>query len=343
MALAITMGVAGGALALGGYAPGAAFRALVGGAMGSSDAFLSISLVRSVPLLFTGLAVALAFRSGIWNIGAEGQLYAGAVAAVWVGLAGAGLPAAVLLPAVLVAAAAGGAAWAWLPAYLRVRRGVGEVITTLLLNFVAIHLAAWMVHGPLQEARGVFPSTDQIPAAARLPLLVEGTRLHWGFPLALGSACAIWLLFRNTVFGFRLRAGDLYAARQGSRGNAVGFSLCSFCESLRFESRFRIRRGRDDAACDSPTAFSLRRCDRASAGGDHLDAGAIYRLGLYRSAAGSRFILATDPRRHRFFELRNCARLFCRRGSISFERRLKSSGDGDLDLFFRARGFCHHQ
>jgi simple sugar transport system permease protein len=205
-AVALTVLVAGAALSLGGYDPGVAFAALMAGAFGSADALLSTTLVRAVPLLLTGLAVALAFRAGVWNIGAEGQLYAGALAAAWIGLIGEALPGWVLVPSVLLASALGGAAWAWLPAFLKLRRGVGEVITSLLLNFVAIRLVAWMVTGPLQESRGVFSQTDQIADAARLPLLVPGSRLHWGFLLALLMALGVWGFFRWTVVGFRLRA-----------------------------------------------------------------------------------------------------------------------------------------
>jgi simple sugar transport system permease protein len=205
-ALAVTVLVAAIALSVGGYDPGAALGALIRGAAGTPDAFLSITLVRAVPLLLTGLGVAVAFRAGVWNIGAEGQLYAGALAAVWVALAAEGMPAWVLLPAVVLASAAGGAAWAWIPAFLKLRRGVGEVITTLLLNFVAMHLTGWMVNGPLQESRGVFSQTDEIAAAARLPLLVPGSRLHWGFALAVLLAVAIWMVLRWTAFGFRVRA-----------------------------------------------------------------------------------------------------------------------------------------
>src|SRR5687768_796848 len=97
---------------VGGYDPFSAARAAAVGAFGSRDALLSITLVRSIPLVLTGLAVALAFRAGVWNVGAEGQLYAGAVAAVWVGLEGGSLPGWLLLPAVLVAAVAAGALWA---------------------------------------------------------------------------------------------------------------------------------------------------------------------------------------------------------------------------------------
>jgi simple sugar transport system permease protein len=205
-AVALTLAVAAAGLRAGGYDPVVAFGALARGAFGSPQAILSITLVRTVPLLLTGLAVALAFRAGVWNIGAEGQLYAGAVAATWVALSMGAMPRVILLPAVLAAALAGGAAWALVPALMKVRLGVGEVITTLLMNFVALHLTGWVVHGPLQEARGVFPQTDAIAAAARLPMLVPVTRLHAGFALALVLAGVLWLFLARTRAGFRLRA-----------------------------------------------------------------------------------------------------------------------------------------
>ena len=184
----LTLALAAGSLWLGGFNPLLAGAAMMRGAFGSSSAILSITMVRAVPLILTGLAVALAFRAGVWNIGAEGQLYAGAVAAVWVGLVGGGLPWFVLVPLVLAAAGVAGALWSAIPALMRVRLGVGEVITTLLMNFVGIYLAAFMVVGPLQEARGVFNQTDPIAEAARLPLLVEGAR---GAERLGGLAC--WL------------------------------------------------------------------------------------------------------------------------------------------------------
>lgn len=205
-ALALTVALAAAALAVGGYPPVDAFGALVRGALGSPSAVVSITLVRTVPLLLTGLAVALAFRAGVWNIGAEGQLYAGAVAAVWVGLHVDGLPPALAAPAVLAAAALAGAAWAAVPTLMKLRLGVGEVITTLLLNFVAIDLAAWLVHGPLQEPRGVFPQTESIAEVARLPLLVPGSRLHVGFVLALLLAVGSAVVVRYTRAGFFVEA-----------------------------------------------------------------------------------------------------------------------------------------
>jgi simple sugar transport system permease protein len=206
VALVLTAGVAALTLWLGGYDPATALGALVRGAVGSPDTVLSITLVRSVPLILTGLAVAVAFRAGVWNIGAEGQLYAGAVAAAWVGLAGQELPGWVMVPAVLGAAALAGGLWALVPTLMKVRLGVGEVITTILMNFVGINLAAWVVHGPLQESRGVFPQTDPIAPSARLPHLVAGTRLHAGFAVALVLAAALWAIFRFTRAGFAIRA-----------------------------------------------------------------------------------------------------------------------------------------
>ena len=227
---AVLMGVA---LWAGGYDALAAGRALVAGTVGSREAILSVTLVRAVPLVLTGLAVALAFRAGVWNIGAEGQLYAGAVAAAWVGLAAGELPALLLVPAVLLASTVAGALWAALPALMKVRLGVGEVITTILMNFVGIHMAAYMVRGPLQEARGVFPQTDPIVQAARLPALVPGTRLHVGVVIAVVVAAALWAYLRWTRGGFALRAAGASpaAARVSGRVDVQRVGFLAFLAS----------------------------------------------------------------------------------------------------------------
>jgi general nucleoside transport system permease protein len=218
-AVGATVAVAAASLALGGYDPAEAAGAMTGGSVGSLQAFLSVTLVRAVPLILTGLAVAIAFRAGVWNIGAEGQLYAGAIAAVWVGLEVGGWPSALALPAVLGAAALGGAVWALLPALMRVRLGVGEVITTILMNFVGIHAASYVVRGPLQEARGVFPQTDAVAEVARFGVLVPGTRLHWGFAVTVAVAVGLSFTLRKTRAGFRIRAvgGSPSAAKVAGR------------------------------------------------------------------------------------------------------------------------------
>src|SRR5262249_18615890 len=149
--------------------------------------------------------IALSFRAGVFNIGGEGQFYAGAIAATWVGLQSTTASAWIAIPATLLAAAAAGAAWVAVPVVLRVRFGVLEVISTLLLNFVAESLVSLMVQGPLQESQHIYPQSDQIAASARLPLL-PGTRLHAGIVLGLVGAGLLFYLFRKTLWGFRLRA-----------------------------------------------------------------------------------------------------------------------------------------
>lgn len=205
--------VASGAVLLAGGSPLEALGALAGGAFGSPRTFASVTLVRACPLLVTGLAVALSFRSGVWNIGAEGQFYAGATAAVAIALATGSLAAA--LGGALVA----GGLWAGVAALLRFRWGVSEVISTLMLNFVALDAVGWLVHGPLEEAGRVYPQSEPVPAAARLPPLWEGTRLHAGFPAAVLLILAAEWLLRRTLFGFRLGAVGLgrEAARVSGR------------------------------------------------------------------------------------------------------------------------------
>jgi general nucleoside transport system permease protein len=192
-------------LHLAGYDAIAALGALWRGAFGSWYALTSATLVRAVPLIIIGLGIALAFRGGVLNIGAEGQFYAGAIAATWVGLHVAARPAPVAIAAVWVAAAFGGMAWVAVPVLLRFRFGVLEVISTLLLNFVAEALVSLMVQGPLQERQHIYPQSDPIAEAARLPML-PGTRLHAGFALALVAAVLVWHLFARTYWGFKLRA-----------------------------------------------------------------------------------------------------------------------------------------
>jgi ABC-type uncharacterized transport system, permease component len=192
-------------LQLAGYDAVAALGALWRGAFGSWYALSSATLVRAIPLIIIGLGIALAFRGGALNIGAEGQFYAGAIAATWVGLHVVGRPAAVALPAVLAAALLAGAAWVVVPVWLQLRYGVLEVISTLLLNFVAASLVSLMVQGPLQESRHIYPQSDPIAVTARLPA-VPGTRLHAGLVLALLAAAALWYVFARTLWGFRLRA-----------------------------------------------------------------------------------------------------------------------------------------
>jgi ABC-type uncharacterized transport system permease subunit len=160
---------------------GDALRALFLGAFGSWYAFGSGTLVRATPLILTGLAVAIAFRAGVFNIGAEGQFLVGAAAATAVALSANTLPAIVLIPTLLVGGAVAGALWAWIAAALRQRFRVLEVISTIMLNFVALYLVSYLVRGPIQEPTHVYPQTAPIVAAAELPRFGALTRLHIGF------------------------------------------------------------------------------------------------------------------------------------------------------------------
>src|SRR5690606_11186794 len=180
MPLAVVAGslaLLGLGLAGAGYDAPLALGAMWRGAFGSFDAFASATLVRSIPLIIIGLGFALALRGGMLNIGAEGQFYAGAIAAAWIGIQVAGWPMLLAIPATWIGAFAAGLLWIVVPVLLRVRFGVLEVISTLLLNFVAEALVSYMVQGPMQESGGIYPQSDRIAASAQLPLL-PGTRLH---------------------------------------------------------------------------------------------------------------------------------------------------------------------
>lgn len=189
-----------------GYPAQEALSALARGSVGSASAWTA-TLLKATPLLLTGLAVTLSFRCGMWNIGAEGQLYAGALVATAIATRLApGLPAPALGPLTALGAAAAGAALAGVAGVLRTTRGVSEVISTILLNFIAIQAVALAVHGPLQESAGAYPQSDLLPPAAMLPAL---GRLHLGVLIAVIAALAsTWMLFR-TPLGFRMRAVGL--------------------------------------------------------------------------------------------------------------------------------------
>jgi simple sugar transport system permease protein len=183
-----------------------AYRALFVGALGSRFNLVE-TVVKAAPLVLTGLAVAVAFRARFWNIGAEGQLLAGALCATAVATRlFEGAPALLLLPAVVLAGAFGGALFGALAGLLRAARGVSEVISTILLNFVAISLVALAVHGPLQEAARAYPKSDPFPAAALLPSF---GRVHAGLLAAMLLALLLHALLFRTPFGFRLRAVGL--------------------------------------------------------------------------------------------------------------------------------------
>ena len=168
---------------------------------------ISETITKAIPLILIGSGLTLAFRAKFWNIGAESQLLIGAIFATWVGLnLGARLPAWLVVPLMFSAGFLGGALWGVLPALFKVRFGVNEVISTLMLNYVAAEFLTLLIVGPWKGAtQQGFPYTDDLPAAAVLPL-IPGTRIHY-FTLLVALACAVLLFFLiySTKFGYELR------------------------------------------------------------------------------------------------------------------------------------------
>jgi general nucleoside transport system permease protein len=212
-----------GIVALFGASPTAALGALVRGGVGRASG-ITESVLEAIPLLFTGLGVALAFRCHLWNIGAEGQLLVGELASVALAVHAPHWPAAALLPAVLAAGAAAGAIWAAIAAALRVYRGVPEVISTIMLNFVALYLVSGAVTGPLREPGQDIPRTMLIPAAARLPALGNGG-LHAGLLLGLVAVVGVGFLLFYTAPGFRVRVVGLNPEAAAAAGMPVRRTL----------------------------------------------------------------------------------------------------------------------
>lgn len=201
--------------------PLAAFGAMFSGAFGGSRQ-IGETLLRATPLIFTGLAIAYGFRSGLFNIGAEGQLFLGGLAAAIVGVKLAGLPWIVSAPLVLVAAALGGAAWAFLPALMKAKIGAHEVITTMMFSYIGRYFVSWVITGPFKDA-GQIPQTPELPVESRLPRIsdllpfIEPNRAHVGILLGILVAVFIWWVLKYTVMGYEARAVGLspWAAENG--------------------------------------------------------------------------------------------------------------------------------
>ncbi len=165
------------------------------------------SLVASTPYIFAGLGLALGFRSGLFNIGVEGQLFLGAIFSAYVGYSIKGLPAIIHIPLALLAGALGGALWGFIPGWLKAKTGGHEVINTIMMNYVAFRLSEWLLNGPMQKPDSYVPISPTIEESAMLPRFFQDPiRFHFGFFLALLAAWLVyWLLFR-TKWGFDLRA-----------------------------------------------------------------------------------------------------------------------------------------
>ena len=166
-------------------------------------------LVKSTPLLLTGAAVTFAFAGGYWNIGAEGQLYMGATAATAIGLQMHGVSPWIALPTMIVGGFVAGMLWALVPALMKVKLAIDEVVTTLLLNSVALFIVSALLNGPWRDPISQWPQSPEIADAAIFPRLLARSRLHLGFVLAIVVIIIIWFVLTRTAFGLRMRAVGL--------------------------------------------------------------------------------------------------------------------------------------
>lgn len=175
------------------------------------------AVTRAIPLCIIALGLAVAFRAGLYNIGADGQLAIGAsVAAACAGVA-AGLPPVPGILLLLIAAMLGGAVWGGIAGLMKARFGASEIVSTIMLNYIAASVLSWLVRGPLQELMGVFPRTEKFAASLRLPVLFEGTRISFGLVIAALAVVLLWFLLSRMRYGYALTVmgQNLHAARYG--------------------------------------------------------------------------------------------------------------------------------
>jgi len=212
----LTAVVLGGIIiALVGGNPFLAYAGLIQGSFGSAKA-LSETSVWATPYIFAGLAVALAFKGGLFNIGAEGQLALGAVSSALIGYAlpewlGFDLPTIIHLPLAIIVGMAMGAFWAGIVGFLKAYTGGHEVINTIMMNYIALNTISFLLNGPMkdQSPNNVSARTPLIAESARMPVIFEGLRIHWGFVLALLAAFLVWWMLNKTTLGFEIRTVGL--------------------------------------------------------------------------------------------------------------------------------------
>ena len=194
-------------LLLTGYEPFKVYAALFNGAFGSKRC-IGESLVSTTPLLFSGLGFAIAYRCGLFNIGLEGQITVGGIAAAFFGFVLPEMPPVFHVAICILAGALAGAIWGFIPGYLKAKFGIHEVIGVIMLNHVAFKIAAYLVsmQGPMKDRLDDMPASPFIQPSAKIVRIVQGTRIHWGIFLAVGVAFVIWALLFKTRLGFKIRA-----------------------------------------------------------------------------------------------------------------------------------------
>ena len=212
-------------IVLAGDDPREAYRALFDGALGDRRS-VAETLVLATPLIFGGLAFAIAARAGLFNIGIEGQFFLGSLAAGLVGAIDLGLPLVAHLPVALLAGTAAGAIWGWLPGVVKARTGAHEVITTIMLNYIAFQISSFVLRQDATLAVNPdFSTTDPVEVTAELPLLLDRTRLHAGILLAIAAAMILWYLLFRTTFGYRIRTVGLSRGASAYAGISWGRTI----------------------------------------------------------------------------------------------------------------------
>ena len=224
IALAITTVIIGLLVALVGVSPVDAFTSLYEGAFGNRESALE-TLVQATPLILTGLAAAVAFRAGVWNIGGQGQFIAGAIGTWFVYDLVPGLPGPLLILAMLAGAALFGAIWASVASILLVRYGTNEILTTVMLNFVIDYFLSWLLSEPWQASNTPYSQTERMAENTYLPRFFDNSRLHWGFVVALAAAVAVYFLVRSTTLGFELRAVGVNKRAAAYKGINTGAAI----------------------------------------------------------------------------------------------------------------------
>lgn len=219
LAILATLILCSGLIAMAGANVFSAYATLFSSAL-SSRFNLVETLVKATPLVFTGLAVTVAFRAKFWNIGAEGQLLAGAMAAAFIG-GREFLPAWSLVPGMIIAGSVAGGIWALIPAFLKTRFKVDDVVTTLLLNFIIFYGMMALLDGPWKDPLSGYPDSPDIRMEAEFPILLKATRLHLGVLLAAMAAFLAWVLMRHTTAGFAIKA----VGENATAAHYAGFSI----------------------------------------------------------------------------------------------------------------------
>lgn len=204
LAVLAALGVGAILIYIAGANPLVAYRSLFVGAFGSQYG-ITETLKKATPLLLLSLGLVVAFKCSVWNMGGTGQMILGGLAATWVGLTFAGFPAILLLPLVIAAGFLAGALWGAIPGLFKARLGVHEVISTILMNLIAIQLVAALIEGPMLNPVAKDTMTHLLPSSAWLPV-IPGTRLHTGFLIALLCVSLVYLLLWRTKLGYQLRA-----------------------------------------------------------------------------------------------------------------------------------------